>query len=191
MQADASGSLLSMRMTSGADLCYRMQQGSGCSNCEHSLRLWLLVQIPIISLLCAVAFFVFSSGRLQQAGLFCFWAMPRSHAESSGAVSFDEDEIGFAGMAEAWEQSAVVRNRFRRNLPWLQYPIPKREEIPEGEGKEKEDVDNKGFHAPSTRALELNVETLSGMLDVYGGEFIDIDHLTKEAWLAKKDRISL
>ena len=144
------------------------------------------MQIPIISLLCAVAFFVFSSGRLQQAGLFCFCAMPRSHAESSGAISFDVAEIGFAGMAEAWEQSGVVRNRFRRNLPWLQFPIPKKEEIPEGEGKENDDSDKKGYHAPSTRALELNVETLSGMLDVCGGEFIDIDHLTKEARLAKK-----
>ena len=104
----------------------------------------------------------------------------------SAGVVFEDSEIGFAKMAEGWESCMMVRSRFRRSLPWLQFPIP----VPSGDGKEgeneKESVDKKNPHGPSTRALELNWEVLNTMLTVYEGEFIDIYRHTLEAGVVKK-----
>ena len=105
-------------------------------------------------------------------------------AASSQEVVFEESEIGFANMAEGWESCVCVRSRFRRSLPWLQFPIPCKGE---GEGQDDKASDEKKKpHAPSTRALELNWELLNSMLSTYDGEFLDVDRLTKEAgWVAK------
>ena len=104
------------------------------------------------------------------------------HASASH-VMFEESEIGFADMAEGWESCVSVRTRFRRSLPWLQFPIPCRGEAEDQDDKASDEKKNP--HAPSTRALELNWEILSSMLGSYGGEFLDIDRLTKEAgWVA-------
>ena len=70
-----------------------------------------------------------------------------------------------------WEHRAVIRSRFRRELPWLQYPIL-------APSSKKADL-----HAPTTRALELNLEALACMLKRCSFEFMDIDRLTKQALL--------
>ena len=72
--------------------------------------------------------------------------MPESPVMVSAGVVFEDSEIGFAKMAEGWESCMMVRSRFRRSLPWLQFPIP----VPSGDGKEgeneKESVDKKNPH---------------------------------------------
>ena len=109
--------------------------------------------------------------------------VPMAASGSSGPLVFEEAEIGFQGMAEAMEACVSVRARFRKGLPWLQFPIPSKPV----EGTESETSPDKpkdvpkNPHAPSTRALELNWEILVAMLTCYSGEFIDIDRLTKEA----------
>ncbi|CAE7197744.1 unnamed protein product [Symbiodinium sp. KB8] len=75
-------------------------------------------------------------------------------------------------LAAALEACATVRSRFRRELPWLQWPIPGREAKP-GPASSSKDP-----HFPCTRALELNAAVLHKMLDVFTGEFVDIAYLT-------------
>ena len=79
--------------------------------------------------------------------------------------------VGWAmeNLAVDWEHRAVVRARFRREISWLQFPIP-----PAASTK----TDN---HAPTTRALELNVEILSCLLDRASFEFLDIERLQMQA----------
>ena len=74
-------------------------------------------------------------------------------------------------LATAWENLASVRARFRKGLPWLQFPLPKVAAV--GKGVEAK----KDPHAPTTRALELNYEVLDKMLDEVSFEFIDITRL--------------
>ena len=101
-------------------------------------------------------------------------------------VEFDESEVGFPGMAEGWEKCISVRSRFRKHLPWLQFPIPSKKAgetpVETGDGQQNE-AEPENPHLPSTRALELNWEILDSMLSIYTGEFIDIDRMTKEAGL--------
>ena len=80
-------------------------------------------------------------------------------------------------MWQAWEKCASLRGRFRKGLPWLQWPIP---------GSPKPGVDGKTKRAkdprtPNTRAVELNVDVLSKMLEWNSGEFVDIAFLEREA----------
>ena len=78
------------------------------------------------------------------------------------------------GLASAWEGSALVRARFRKGLPWLQFPIPT--------VRKSEDVKDKSRgdpHCPTTRAMELNHEILSKMLDFSSMEFLAI-HMLEE-----------
>ena len=97
-------------------------------------------------------------------------------------VHFAESEIGFPGLAENWEKCASVRGRFRKEITWLQFPIPSgTEEKQDPTDEDGQAKDGRNPHAPSTRAMELNWEILSAMLDTYTGEFVDIDRLTKEA----------
>ena len=74
-------------------------------------------------------------------------------------------------LAPAWESLAVVRGRFRKNISWLQFPIPKL-----SDGKQQKDP-----HTPTTRALELNHEVLNKMLDEVSFEFLDISRLQTQA----------
>ena len=80
-------------------------------------------------------------------------------------------------LAAALEACATVRSRFRRELPWLQWPIPGREAKP-GPASSSKDP-----HFPCTRALELNAAVLHKMLDVFTGEFVDIAYLTGQVCL--------
>ena len=63
----------------------------------------------------------------------------------------------------------MVRNRFKRGISWLQWPVP------------NPDSDLDDLHAPSTRALELNVEVLRTMTIELDGNNIEIPRLEKEA----------
>ncbi|OLP83989.1 hypothetical protein AK812_SmicGene35186, partial [Symbiodinium microadriaticum] len=77
-------------------------------------------------------------------------------------------------LAKAWDSCASIRSRFRRSLPWLQWPIPGRDAKP---GPTSASPDP---HFPCTRALELNAAVLHKMLDEFTGEFVDIAWLTQE-----------
>ena len=79
-----------------------------------------------------------------------------------------------SSLARSWEGSAALRLRFRKNISWLQWPLPKFK--PEGKTRQADP------HLPCTRAVELNVEALDRMLDFFQGEFVDIDRLEKEAF---------
>ena len=57
-----------------------------------------------------------------------------------------------SSLGKAWEKSASIRSRFRRELSWLQWPCP------------NPDSDMEDLHAPSTRAIELNVQALHTMV---------------------------
>ena len=72
-------------------------------------------------------------------------------------------------LAYAWEKCVLVRNRFKRGISWLQWPVP------------NPDSDLDDLHAPSTRALELNVEVLRTMTIELDGNNIEIPRLEKEA----------
>ena len=69
-------------------------------------------------------------------------------------------------LADEWEQRAVIRARFRREISWLQFPCTGNKNDP---------------HAPTTRALELNIEVLTPMLSYCSFEFLDIDRLQRQA----------
>ena len=72
-------------------------------------------------------------------------------------------------LAKLWEKISCVRGRFRRNLSWLQWPVP------------NPDSDMDDLHEPSTRAIELNVEVLRHMVIELEGCAIDIKTLQIEA----------
>ena len=99
------------------------------------------------------------------------------------------DEELTLSLAKAFEECPSVRERFRKQTTWLQFPIPALSVKPEpregDEGNEEKKVVDP--HAPSTRALELNVEILQAMLGVYGGEFVDIKFLKKEAGFGQNE----
>ena len=89
--------------------------------------------------------------------------------------------MSIAGLAEAWENCAMIRGRFRKGLPWLQFPIPKAapstpKDSKDGKPKARDP------HTPTTRALELNHEILDKMLDFCSMEFLEIGKLEKEAF---------
>ena len=72
-------------------------------------------------------------------------------------------------LAATWEKIATVRGRFRRQLSWLQWPLPSPE------------MDLEDLHAPSTRAIELNVEVLRAMVVDLQGCSVDVKSVEKEA----------
>ena len=76
------------------------------------------------------------------------------------------------GLAEAWEGVATIRGRFRREISWIQFPL----KVVHTVKGEKGDL-----HAPTTRAIELNVELLSVMLKYCSFEFVDIVRLQRQA----------
>ena len=72
-------------------------------------------------------------------------------------------------LAKSWETIATVRGRFRKNLSWLQWPVP------------NNDTDLDDLHEPCTRAVELNVEVLRHMVVDLEGCSIDVKTLQLEA----------
>ena len=113
-------------------------------------------------------------------------------AGMAAASSHAHMDLDVQDLASAWEKCSSVRSRFRRDISWLQFPIPAK--VPtstkpnhgKGKGKGADDAsddDSKlpDLHAPTTRAVELNYQILQAMLDCYQGEFVDIVFLRKEA----------
>ena len=82
-------------------------------------------------------------------------------------------------LADAWDECSVIRNRFRRQMSWLQWPISdvdtREEELCQ------EEVDARDKHPVCTRSLELNSEALLAMVTFFEGEFIDVHRLQSEA----------
>ena len=72
-------------------------------------------------------------------------------------------------LAKSWENVGLVRQRFRRQVTWLQWPVP------------NPDSDLEDLHAPNTRALELNAEILHAMCVELQGFSIDVKTLELEA----------
>ena len=90
----------------------------------------------------------------------------------------------FGRLAKSWDNCSIIRGRFRRDMSWLQWPIPgKKKPGP------KPDVSNpkNDPRVPCTRAVELNVPILSVMLDHCTGELVNVHDLAKEVlWLKRK-----
>ena len=94
--------------------------------------------------------------------------------------------IAMATLAQAWESSAVIRGRFRKQISWIQFPIPVQKETRDTDSQKqqktkKDKTDKADPHLPTTRALELNVEILEKMLDHCSNEFLEVGKLQKEA----------
>ena len=89
-----------------------------------------------------------------------------------------------AALAQAWESSAVIRGRFRRQISWIQFPIPVKKEArgteSEKQQKKKDKSEKADPHLPTTRSLELNVDILEKMLDHCSNEFLEVGKLQKE-----------
>ena len=81
-------------------------------------------------------------------------------------------------LAHIWENSSVIRSRFRKSWSWLQWPYYAVDAL------QQETDDNDGRvekHPVCTKSLELNVDTLIGVLDWARGGFVDIPALQPEA----------
>lgn len=86
----------------------------------------------------------------------------------------------YKDLALDWESCNTIRNRFRRDLTWIQWPTTDLEanENPEhGDGPNDDDLAKRPV---CTRALELNADALLMMLYHYQGNFIDIGKLQLE-----------
>ena len=82
------------------------------------------------------------------------------------------------GLASQWEESTVIRSRFRRNLLWLQWPnCP----IPVKAEESDEDGPNLTKHPIHTKSLELNADAVIPILDWANGSFVEIEQLQPEA----------
>ena len=83
------------------------------------------------------------------------------------------------GLANQWEESTIIRNRFRRNLAWLQWP-----NCPIPAKAEEEDEDGGPLltkHPINTKSLELNADAVIAILDWANGSFVEIEQLQPEA----------
>ena len=85
-------------------------------------------------------------------------------------------------VAKEWKACAAIRRRFQNNTSvFLQFPVnvvdvgPLEDDTPLGEDGEKITP-----HPICTKSLEMNIEALQIMVDVYHGEFIDVHYLQKE-----------
>ena len=85
--------------------------------------------------------------------------------------------MAVSDLVVAWEESSVIRSRFRRSMKWLQWPVQSTDAL-EGSEHDDEKIEK---HLVSTKALELNVDALLAMLDAFNGNFIDIYALQTEA----------
>jgi len=81
-------------------------------------------------------------------------------------------------LAHVWENSSVIRSRFRKSWSWLQWPYYAVDAL-----KEETDDDQIERHPVCTKSLELNAEALIGVLDWALGGFCDIPALQREVRL--------
>ena len=90
----------------------------------------------------------------------------------SAAVCATTASVAMAGclyLYKGWEKLSLVNARFRKEISWLQWPVP------------NPDSDPSDLHAPSTRAIELNCDVLRVMVIDLEGSSIDIRRLENEA----------
>lgn len=85
-----------------------------------------------------------------------------------GNMPLAKEGSAWSDCASGWEADPKIRARFKKGLPWVQWPICGRDEVAND-------------HNPSTKALELNSGALVVMLKCFGTEFIDIDRLQRQA----------
>ena len=85
--------------------------------------------------------------------------------------------MAVSDLVVAWEESSIIRSRFRRCMKWLQWPVQSTDAL-EGSDHDDEKLEK---HPVSTKALELNADALLAMLDAFNGNFIDIYALQTEA----------
>jgi len=84
-------------------------------------------------------------------------------------------------LALDWESCRTIRNRFRRDLEWIQWPTAAIETTGGNDladGAEEDEIPKRPI---CTKALELNAHALLCMLDYFEGNFIDIGKLQAEA----------
>ena len=87
-------------------------------------------------------------------------------------------------LATAWEADAGIRRRFHNNTSvFLQFPVnvvdvgPPEDDAPVGE--------EIPTHPICTKSLEMNIDALQIMVEVYHGEFVDVHYLQKEVGIQK------
>lgn len=71
----------------------------------------------------------------------------------------------------------MIRSRFRRSLPWLQWPYTKK-----SDEVEEDEETNPKQHPVCTKSVELNADALLSVLEHFEGGFADIPKLQAEAW---------
>ena len=85
--------------------------------------------------------------------------------------------MGLEDLHVSWEANSTIRSRFRREMKWLQWPIP--EKPKNSPDEDKEEVERNPI---CTRSLELNVDAIAILLDHVSGEFVHVDALKHEAF---------
>ena len=83
-------------------------------------------------------------------------------------MSSDDEAPEFATLLERCEK---IRNRFRKQFSWLQWPVSAID-VEEGEVER---------HPICTKSLELNVDSVREMVQFYHGAFVDIHALSAQA----------
>lgn len=94
-------------------------------------------------------------------------------------------------VAKEWEACAAIRRRFQNNKSlFLQFPVnvvdvgPPEADAPLGDDGEKIPT-----HPICTKSLEMNIDAVQIMVEVYHGEFVDIPYLQKEVGIQKNNML--
>lgn len=124
-------------------------------NAHRSFKLWSIWQVwhgPAgMVLWLGWAWVLFVNLKILDSRVFNLWSLIYPHSIGVSAMVS-------SGLATAWENSSIIRGRFRRPLPWLQWPA-----IPFDTAADKGDEDDQiERHTVSTKALELNADALLG-----------------------------
>ena len=80
-------------------------------------------------------------------------------------------------LAQVWEQTKLIRSRFQKEWPWIQWPY----QAEDADGDDDDDDPSKEKHPVCTKSLQLNIAAVDAMLEFCHGEFVDIHWLQNEA----------
>ncbi len=86
--------------------------------------------------------------------------------------------VDLSGLNVTWENDGTIRGRFRKELPWLQWPTIERK--PTADDAEASD-DEELKYPICTKSLELNVDVVDILLDHVDGQFVEVTPLKYEA----------